>query len=67
MLDGEAALEAGGVPCRFCRGEALHVPSGVVHQKCNEGVAVVRFIVGSMPESHGDRVAVGSATQNDMK
>jgi mannose-6-phosphate isomerase-like protein (cupin superfamily) len=67
LLEGEAVLEVDGAVHRLHRGEGLHVPPGAAHQMRNESAADVRFLVVSAPKSHGDRVAVASSAQNDMK
>jgi len=58
VLEGEAVLELEGRLHRLHRGEGLHVPPGAAHQMRNEGGADARFLVVSVPKSHGDRVVV---------
>lgn len=65
MLEGEASLELEGIEQSLRAGQGLHVPPGAVHQMRNESEGDVRFIVVSVPPSHGDRIAMplgGSAS-----
>lgn len=57
VLEGEAVLELDGVTHPLQRGEGLHVPPTAAHQMRNDSAKDLRFIVVSVPRSHGDRVA----------
>ena len=54
-LAGHATLEVDGVVHGLAPGESLHVPPGAAHQLRNDGTTDVRFLVISVPRSHGDR------------
>jgi len=55
VLEGVATLELEGVTHSLRRGEGLHVPPGAAHQLRNDSAADARFLVVSVPKSHGDR------------
>jgi len=58
VLDGELTLEiAGGVQV-LGREQGVEVAPGVAHQAFNRSGADVRFLVTSVPPSHGDRISV---------
>ena len=54
-IEGEATLEANGILHVLAPGEGLPIPPGVMHQLHNEGTTDARFLVISVPRSHGDR------------
>lgn len=56
ILEGAAAIEMDGRLVRLGPEEGLEVPPGTVHRFVNDSDAPVRFLVISMPKSHGDRV-----------
>ena len=56
ILDGEGTLLIDGREVTLPRGCGLEVPPGVQHQFCNRSAADVRFLVVSVPPSHGDRI-----------
>ena len=56
-LEGTLTLELDGTVHRLEHGQGLHVPPGAAHQARNEGGADARFLVVSVPGSHGDRIA----------
>jgi mannose-6-phosphate isomerase-like protein (cupin superfamily) len=55
-LEGVLTLELEGAVHELQCGHGLHVPPGAAHQARNEGGADVRFLVVSVPRSHGDRI-----------
>jgi mannose-6-phosphate isomerase-like protein (cupin superfamily) len=58
VLEGMASMEIGGRTLRIGPQEGLEVPPGVPHRFFNAGEAAVKFLVISMPASHGDRTPV---------
>jgi quercetin dioxygenase-like cupin family protein len=45
VIEGSATLEMAGNPTRiFRRGEAFHIPAGVVHQGINNGAVATRIV-----------------------
>lgn len=60
VLEGEASIELEGVTHVIGARHGLHVPPGAAHQLHNATDCDVRFLVVSMPHSHGDRVPAGS-------
>jgi mannose-6-phosphate isomerase-like protein (cupin superfamily) len=59
VQEGEAVLEAGGIPHVLRAGEGLQIEPGVPHQMWNRSPHPVEFLVVSQPHSHGDREVVG--------
>lgn len=58
ILQGEAVLEAAGQVFTLRAKQGIEVPPKVAHQFRNESNSEVRFLVVSVPKSHGDRVEV---------
>jgi mannose-6-phosphate isomerase-like protein (cupin superfamily) len=56
ILQGEAILEVDGNMFVLMAHQGIEVPPKVVHQFRNESSSDVRFLVVSVPNSHGDRV-----------
>ena len=56
-LVGTLTLELDGQVHRLQQGQGLHVPPGAAHQARNDSRADARFLVVSVPRSHGDRIA----------
>lgn len=56
VLEGELTMRFAGGDTRVSKGAALEIEPGTLHQARNESNADVRFIVVSVPPSHGDRV-----------
>ena len=58
VLVGTATLEVEGVRHRLAPGQGLHVAAGERHQLANRETGELRFLVVSVPPSHGDRITV---------
>jgi quercetin dioxygenase-like cupin family protein len=56
-LEGTLTLELEGAVHLLQSGQGLHVPPGAAHQARNDSDADTRFLVVSVPRSHGDRIA----------
>ena len=56
VVDGELTMRFEDGDVRVPAGASLEIVPGAVHQARNESNAVVRFLVVSVPPSHGDRV-----------
>jgi mannose-6-phosphate isomerase-like protein (cupin superfamily) len=63
-LEGTLTLELEGTVHLLQNGHGLHVPPGSAHQARNESGADARFLVVSVPRSHGDRIAAPLDTQS---
>ena len=56
VLEGELTMRFGDEAVHVPVGASLEIVPGAVHQARNESGADVRFLVVSVPPSHGDRV-----------
>jgi quercetin dioxygenase-like cupin family protein len=56
VLEGELTMEIGGAAQVLARGQGVEIAPGVAHQAINASASDVRFMVTSVPPSHGDRV-----------
>ena len=56
VLDGELTMRFEEGSVRVPVGASLEIAPGTIHQARNESKADVRFLVVSVPPSHGDRV-----------
>jgi len=65
VLDGCAALEAGGMEYSLGPGEGLEVAPETPHRISNCGASDLSFLVVSSPHSHGDRILIsGTAVES---
>jgi mannose-6-phosphate isomerase-like protein (cupin superfamily) len=55
VLEGELTMRFDHGDVRIFRGASLEIEPGTIHQARNETVDDVRFLVISVPPSHGDR------------
>jgi mannose-6-phosphate isomerase-like protein (cupin superfamily) len=55
VLEGNATMEIGETTVRLRAEEGVEIPPGMPHRLFNEGNQPLRFLVISMPKSHGDR------------
>lgn len=58
ILEGQATLEVEGKAVKLNPQQGLEIAPRVAHQFRNESSQEVRFLVVSVPKSHGDRVAM---------
>jgi mannose-6-phosphate isomerase-like protein (cupin superfamily) len=56
ILTGTATIEVDGEIKVLQMHQGIEIPPGVVHQFRNESSVEVRFLVISVPKSHGDRI-----------
>ena len=56
ILSGTADFEIAGALIHLCAGETVHILPKVPHRILNRSDTELRFIVISVPRSHGDRV-----------
>ena len=56
VLEGELTMRLDDGDVQVGSGSALEIEPGAVHQARNESGTDVRFLVVSVPPSHGDRV-----------
>lgn len=56
VLEGELTMRFPGGDVRVATGSSLEIEPGAVHQARNDSGADVRFLVVSVPPSHGDRI-----------
>ena len=56
ILAGTARMRLDGRTLDLATGDSLHVPAGVLHQFCNDGVEPVRFLVITAPRRAWDRI-----------
>ncbi len=59
VLAGEATMELGDERLLLAPGQGLEVLPGIPHRLSNAGSQDLRFLVVSVPPSHGDRVLAG--------
>lgn len=57
-LDGEAIIDIGAESVDLKPAQSIHVAPGVPHRIRNAGAGILRFLVISEPESHGDKELV---------
>ncbi len=55
VLQGELTMRFAGRDARISAGSALAIEPGLAHQARNDSTSEVRFMVVSVPPSHGDR------------
>ena len=65
VLAGELQIEVEGELHLLPPGNGLEIPPGVAHQVFNRSSASVGFLVVSQPPSHGDRIIVSAAKEDD--
>ena len=58
ILEGQGTMVFKDQSVKLQTGEGLEIPPGVPHQFSNLSQSGVRFLVVSVPESHGDRITV---------
>jgi mannose-6-phosphate isomerase-like protein (cupin superfamily) len=58
VLEGELTMRLSNGDVRVATGAALEIEPGTVHQAKNDSEQEVRFLVVSVPPSHGDRIDV---------
>jgi mannose-6-phosphate isomerase-like protein (cupin superfamily) len=58
ILEGQGSLVFKDQTIELQKGEGLEIPPGIPHQFSNLSQSDVRFLVISLPESHGDRMNV---------
>jgi mannose-6-phosphate isomerase-like protein (cupin superfamily) len=56
ILSGSAVFTIDQKSIALGQGESVHIPATVPHRISNEGNTDLRFLVISVPRSHGDRV-----------
>jgi mannose-6-phosphate isomerase-like protein (cupin superfamily) len=56
VLSGTFTMDVGGTVIELHAEEGLEIAPGMPHRMYNSSGAPVKFIVISMPQSHGDRV-----------
>jgi mannose-6-phosphate isomerase-like protein (cupin superfamily) len=56
ILSGSAVFTIDQKSIALGQGESVHIPATVPHMISNEGNTDLRFLVISVPRSHGDRV-----------
>lgn len=60
VLEGELTMRFENGDVRVSRGTVLEIEPGKIHQARNESASDVRFLVVSVPPSHGDRKQASS-------
>lgn len=58
ILEGQGTLLTDGRSFKLELGEGFEIPPGVHHQFSNASKSDVRFLVISVPKSHGDKIIV---------
>jgi len=56
VLEGSASMEIGETTLELRAEEGIEIPPGTSHRLFNAGNVPLRFLVVSMPKSHGDRI-----------
>jgi len=58
VISGTASIEVEQTNFNLTENQGIEISPGVLHRFVNTSDRVVRFIVVSMPQSHGDRIEV---------
>lgn len=58
IIDGQGTMVFKDKKVELQTGEGLEIPPGIAHQFSNFSQSEVRFLVISVPKSHGDRITV---------
>jgi mannose-6-phosphate isomerase-like protein (cupin superfamily) len=60
ILSGTLAILLDGVPHTLTQGQGIEIAPGATHRISNDSPSPVRFLVISVPPSHGDRIIAGA-------
>lgn len=56
IISGMASMEIGSEMISLIAGQGIEIPPGTPHKFENRSKEMVKFLVVSMPQSHGDRL-----------